>query len=93
MPVTRDPEFIAVDLRTYGEDNAAASVPGLSPDDLHRIYERADHYLYSDEFATPSGTSPYLAWAIAMAAVEIIEGKQRPLRWKRRKLKGIYPGC
>jgi hypothetical protein len=93
VPVIREPEFIAIDLRTYGEDEVAARVPTLTPEDLERIYERADHYLYSEAYARPSGASPYLAWTVAMAAVEVMEGKQRPLRWKRRKLKGIYPGC
>jgi hypothetical protein len=93
VPVVQEPELIAVDLRTYGEDDVADRIPTLSPDQLQRIYDRADFYLYSDEHARPSGASPYLAWAIAMAAVEVVDGHRRPLRWKRRKLKGIYPGC
>lgn len=93
MPIVQEPELIAIDLRTYGEEEVARRIPTLSADDLQRVYDRADHYVYSDEYARPSGASPYLAWAIAMAAVEVIEGEARPLRWKRRKLKGIYPGC
>jgi hypothetical protein len=91
MPVETSRELLAVDLRTYGEDAAAARIEGLSVADLRRIFKRADHYLYDDRYATPSGASPLIAWTLAMAAVEVIEGKARPLRWKRRKLKGIWP--
>jgi len=91
MPVQTSRELLAIDLRTYGEDDAADRIEGLSEADLPRVFERADHYLYDDRYATPSGASPFIAWALAMAAVEVIEGKARPLRWKRRKLKGIIP--
>jgi hypothetical protein len=30
--------------------------------------------------------------ALALAAVDVLEGASRDLRWKRRRLKGIYPG-
>jgi hypothetical protein len=84
--------MLAVDLRTYGEDALADRVAAMRRDQLQLVYDRADHYLLSREFSTPSGASPYFAWALAMAAVEVLEGTQRPLRWKRRRLKGIYPG-
>ena len=93
MPIVQERELTAIDLRTYGEDEVAARIPALADAELQRIHDRADHYVYSDEYARPSGASPYLSWAIAMAAVEVIEGQARPLRWKRRKLKGIYPGA
>jgi hypothetical protein len=92
VPVWAKPELVAIDLRTYGEDEAATRVLALSDEELQQIYERADHYLYADECAKGSGASPLIAWTLAMAAVEIVEGAGRPLRWKRRKLKGIYPG-
>ena len=82
-----------VDLRTYGEDVVASVVAGADETRLQEIFDRADHYLYSDEFAKPSGASPLIAEALSRAAVEIIEGAPRALRWKRRKLRGIYPGC
>jgi hypothetical protein len=93
MPILRSREMLIVDLRTYGEDDVAAAVGDATDEQLRQIGERADHYVYSDEFATPSGASPLLSWALARAAVEVIEGAPRDLRWKRRKLKGIYPGC
>jgi hypothetical protein len=89
----REPAMLAVDLRTYGEDELARRVARMSLPELQPVYERASHYLLSDEFARPSGASPLMSWCLAMAAVEILEGAPRPLRWKRRKLKGIYPGC
>ena len=93
MPVSTTRELLVIDLRTYGEDAVAAAVVQASEETLQGIFDRADHYLYADEFAKPSGASPLLAEALSRAAVEIIEGGPRPLRWKRRKLKGIYPGC
>ena len=92
MPVTASPDLLAIDLRTYGENEAAERVLAMSPDQLERVYEQADHYLYSKQYATPSGASPLIAWALAMAAVEVVESRPRQLRWKRRKLKGIHPG-
>lgn len=91
MPVWSRPDLLAIDLRSYGEDDAAERVLHSSVDELQRIYDRADHYLYGDKYAKSSGGSPLIAWALAMAAIEVMEGAGRPLRWKRRKLKGIYP--
>ena len=85
--------MLIIDLRTYGEDRVATVLRDASDEQLRQIAERADHYLYGGEFATPSGASPLFSWALARAAVEVIEGVPRDLRWRRRKLKGIYPGC
>jgi hypothetical protein len=88
----REPAMLAVDLRTYGEDDHADRVARMSREELQPVYDRAHQYLMSDDHATPSGASPLYSWCLAMAAVEVLEGSARPLRWKRRKLKGIYPG-
>jgi hypothetical protein len=93
VPVSTPRHLLVIDLRAYGEDAVAAAVVRASEETLARIYDRADHYLYADEFAKPSGASPFLAEPLSRAAVEVIEEAPRPLRWKRRKLKGIYPGC
>lgn len=85
-------DTLAIDLRTYGEDDAADRVLSLSDEDLARIWERADHYVYSDEHALASGRSMLIGKALALAAVDVLEGAPRELRWKRRRLKGIYPG-
>jgi hypothetical protein len=93
VPVSTTRELLVIDLRTYGEDAVAAAVEQASAETLERIFDRADHYLYADEFAKASGESPALAEALSRAAVEVMEGGRRPLRRKRRKLKGLYPGC
>ncbi len=85
-------DLLAIDLRTYGENELADQVPSLSDEVLRRIWERGDHYLYSRDNALPSGASMLIAKAAALAAVDVLEGAPRDLRWKRRKLKGIYPG-
>jgi hypothetical protein len=92
VPVVTTRELLVVDLRTYGEEAVANALVDADEARLKEIFARADHYLYSDQFAKPSGASPLIAEALSRAAVEIIEGAPRPLRCKRRKLKGIYPG-
>ena len=92
MPISCTPEMLAVDLRTYGEDDLAERVLSAEPGMLERIFGRADHYVYSDEYASPSGGSMLLSKALALATIDVIEGQPRPLRWKRRRLKGISPG-
>ena len=44
-------DTLAIDLPTFGEDDLADRVPALGDADLARIWERADHYVYSDEHA------------------------------------------
>lgn len=83
---------LALDLRTYGEDQCASAVPQLTDEQMSRIGEIAGHLVSSPNTRTASGASMLLAKAVALAAVEVIEGKPRDLKWKRRKLKGIYPG-
>ena len=85
-------DTLALDLRTYGENELAGRILAADDEVLRRIWTRADHYVYSDEHAFPSGASMLLAKAVALAAVDILEGSSRDLRWKRRRLKGIYPG-
>jgi len=84
VAVTR--EMLAVDLRTYGEDRLAATVENMPDDVLLRIGELA-----FEKASGPKGER-LLAKALALATVEVVEGKARSLRWSRRKLKGIYPG-
>ena len=84
MPVEVDRETLALDLRSYGEDELAARVATLDDQQLERIYARADDHLYGDA----AGLIPK---AVALATIEVIEGAPRELRWKRRKTKGIYP--
>jgi hypothetical protein len=78
-----EPELLAVDLRTYGEDELASKVPSLDSATLERIGRRAGELV---------ATTPLWATALVRAAIEILEGGPREPRWKRRRLKGIYPG-
>ena len=84
MPIQTDRETLALDLRTYGEDELAARVASMSDEDLRRVFDRADDYLYQDE-------SGLIARALAGAAVEVLEGRPRPLSRSRRRLKGVLP--
>ena len=79
--VTR--EFLATHLRTYGEDALAQRVLSVSDDVMKDIGERAHGLL------PPSGL---LALGLVRAVIVVLEGELRAPRWKRRQLKGIYPG-
>jgi len=62
-------------LVDYGEDEAAGHVMNLTKEDFDHLAEIAfDH----------ACTGMLLAKALALAAVEIIEGKPRELKKKRR---------
>jgi len=84
MFVIEDRKTLALDLRTYGEDALARRVLSLDVETLARIQERAGHYLYT-------GENGLIAKAVTLAAIEVLEGTARQPRWKRRKLKGIWP--
>lgn len=45
----------------------------------------ATKYATADKYATPSGDGMLLSKAIAHAAVEVLEGKERELARKRRR--------
>jgi hypothetical protein len=72
------PENMIEDLKDYGEDDVAAKISGLSEPDLARIGEIAfEHAL----------TGMLLAKAVALAAVEVVEGGPRELKRKRRRFR------
>src|SRR5689334_22871786 len=93
MPVSTTRELLIVDLRTYGEDAVAEAVASAAEERLSQVFDRADHYLYADEFATPSGASPLLAEALARAAVEIIEGRRARCAGSVANRKGSIPAA
>jgi len=70
------PADIADDLRNYGEDEVASKVMHLRRDQLERLFELA---------AVHSQTGMLFAKALALAAVEVVEGHTRALRRERRK--------
>ena len=74
---------MSLDLRTYGEDALAQRVLSIDEETRRRIGEKAwDHM----------PKSGLLAYAVTCAAIEILEGGAREPRWKRRKIKGTWPG-
>ena len=78
-------ELLQINLRTYGEETLAQRVPILSDDEMREIGEVAGRH------ATTGGVR-LIDKAVTLAAVEVLEGANRPLKRSRRRLKGIYPG-
>jgi hypothetical protein len=78
-------EALGNDLRAYGETDLAARSADLTEDEMRQIGIRA-----SEIATTPDpgrATGMLLAKALALAAVEVIEGQPRDLRRRRRGLK------
>src|SRR4051812_3278401 len=84
MPVQTDRDTLALNLRTYGEQELPARAASVTDEHLHRIFDRAGDYLHQDE-------SGLIAKALARAAVEVLTGEARPLLRSRRQLKGVLP--
>ncbi len=76
-------------LRAHGEEKAAALVPGLTEEQFRAIGERAGWNVYNVPSGRKDGRSIFLDTALALAALELLEGNSRALRWKRRRLKGL----
>jgi hypothetical protein len=85
--VSVERQTLAEDLWEYGEDELAHHALTLSDPDLGRVGVLAGRILLSDEYATPSGASPMLSKACALAAVEVVEGRRRPLARRRRRIR------
>jgi hypothetical protein len=71
-------ENLVQDLEQYGEDAVAAQVKDLSQIDYDRLGDIAFEH---------ACTGMLIAKALALAAVEVIEGKPRELKRKRRVFK------
>jgi hypothetical protein len=69
-------ENLVAALQSYGEDDAAGKIADL-PD--------ADHQRIAEIAFVHACTGMLLAKALSLAAVEVIEGRPRPLRRNRRK--------
>ena len=74
--VSTSRDAVAADLATYGEDVIAARIAGMPQPAYDLIEERAFGYACQ---------GMYLAKAVSLAAVEVVEGSPRPLRRSRRK--------
>jgi hypothetical protein len=78
-----DPDDLAWNLWCYGEDELAERVPKLTQEQLRRIGHIGGGFaMRSDK---PSGAGMLLAKALALAAVKVIEGRERPLARSRRR--------
>lgn len=67
---------IAVELRAYGEDSVASEVEAASAKRIEAIGKRSAEIIFAGE-KPPK--------ALCLAALEILEGRQRPLARKRRR--------
>ncbi len=83
MPTDDERRAIADDLWRYGEDDLAWRVINLGDHDLDRTAEIAGKNAATSD--VPSGAGMLLSKAIALAAVEVLEGEPRPLARKRRR--------
>ena len=82
---------LAEDLWRYGEDDLWQRVLTASDQTMEAIGLRAmDHLLHGQ--ALPSGGSMLISKALALAAVEVLEGDERPLRRDRRRPQRDLPG-
>jgi hypothetical protein len=81
--ITCSREHLERQLRAFGEDAAADNFLSLPEDRVRRIQERAMHYACQGD--TPTGRPMLIDKALAMAAVEVIEGTSRDLSRKRRR--------
>jgi hypothetical protein len=83
MPSEDERRAIADDLWRYGEDDLARQVVHLTNHELDRIGEIAGKHSATSD--VPSGAGMLLSKAMALAAVEVLEGKARPLARKHRR--------
>ena len=82
---------MAIDLWRYGEDDLWKRVLTLPDRTMKQIGERADqHLIYGP--TTRAGDSMLISKALALAAVEVLEGKPRPLKRVRRRPESERPG-
>ena len=75
--VTASPQLIATHLAAYGENDTALKIQALMPHQLEMISEIAFVYACN---------GMKLAESLSLAAVQVCEGKPRPLKRKRRDM-------
>jgi len=57
----------------------------VSGEQIALICAVAEKYVYDDRYALPSGASMLMSKAVALAAVEVLEGQERELGRRRRR--------
>jgi hypothetical protein len=96
MTFTTEPRrLLQISLRSYGEEVLARRVPSLSDVEMSTIREIARrHEAALGKPKKPRGPSDRLTRKVSraepLAAVEVMEGIIRPLKGKRRLIKGIF---
>src|ERR671936_681795 len=83
---------LAVDLWRYGEDELWKRVLTLPDRTMKQIGERADYHLTRGP-TTRAGDSMLISKALALAAIEVLEGHSRPLKRTRRRPTSQFPGA
>jgi hypothetical protein len=78
---------IIYDLLSYGEVEVARKVKDTESRGLDPIRERAMRYACQP--ARKDGSGMLFGKAVALAAVEVMEGAPRELKWKRRSFKDV----
>jgi hypothetical protein len=76
MPIHTTRQSLIDDLLAYGESAVADRISSISAEQMDRIADRADDYVTEN---------PLIAKALALAAVEVLEGEPRPLARARRQ--------
>jgi hypothetical protein len=82
---------LAKELWRYGEDDLWKRVLVVPTRTMEAIGERAQRHVFHGE-VRPSGDSMLIAKALSLAAVEVLEGAERPLRRERRRPERDFPG-
>ena len=80
-------------LLTYNEVEVARKAKKLSKNDFEKIKSRVLDIACAPENSMKDGSSMLLNKAVALAAVEFIEGNMRELKYKKRNFsqaKGLY---
>jgi hypothetical protein len=73
-------ETLASMLRRHGEDDLAERAPSFTDDEMARIGTLGAYYAWSED-AFHLGGGMGGARALALATIDVIEAKQRDLRW------------
>ena len=82
---------LAKELWRYGEDELWKRVLTVPKRTMNAIGERASEHLLRGE-PTAAGNSMLIAKALALAAVEVLEGAPRPLQRTTRRPERDFPG-
>jgi hypothetical protein len=78
-------DFLCVALHSFGEDELVEEAKGISKSELDRVNARCEELMWSGVHPPNRDGGLRLATSLALAGVEILEGKPRALRRTRRR--------